>query len=151
VPGDDLADHAEPGLDVTELPVAVGGLVQVHEVHVDRRPRQRLVGLRVQVQQRLLQRVEAVDPHPGGRERVHPGDHADAVRVGVGREHRAVDARRVGEDRLPGELDGQDRPELLRDLLRLLRDLLQRLLAVEPLAAREEPHLPGHLELPCWP
>ena len=41
VPGDGLADHAEPGLHVPELPVAVGGLVEVHEVHVDRLPRQR--------------------------------------------------------------------------------------------------------------
>ena len=32
-----LARHPEPGLDVAELPVAVGGLVQVHEVHVDGR------------------------------------------------------------------------------------------------------------------
>ena len=38
VPGDGLAGHAEPGLDVAELAVAVRGLVEVHEVHVDRRP-----------------------------------------------------------------------------------------------------------------
>ncbi len=50
-----VADHGgagnpEPGEDVPELPVAVGGLVEVHEVHVDGVPRQGLVGLGVQMQ-----------------------------------------------------------------------------------------------------
>ena len=38
VSGDGLAGRPEPRLDVRELAVAVGGLVQVHEVHVDLRP-----------------------------------------------------------------------------------------------------------------
>ena len=54
-----LARDPEPGLDVAELPVAVGRLVEVHEVHVEVRPRQFDVGLRVQVEQRLAQQVEA--------------------------------------------------------------------------------------------
>ena len=35
-----LAGHTQPGLDVGELTVAVGRLVQVHEVHVDVGPGQ---------------------------------------------------------------------------------------------------------------
>ena len=78
VADDGLAGDPQPGLDEPELAVAVGGLVQVHEVHVDLGPRQIAVELRVQVEQRLGQRLEAGDPHPGRRERVHPGDDADA-------------------------------------------------------------------------
>jgi hypothetical protein len=58
VADDGLARDAEARLDVAELAVAVGGLVEVHEVEVDLGPRQLDVRLRVQVQQRLLQRVE---------------------------------------------------------------------------------------------
>ena len=94
VPGDGLAGHAQAGRDVAELAVAVRGLVEVHEVEVDGVPRQLDVGLRVQVQQRRAQRVEAGDPHLGRRERVHPGDHADDRVVGVGLERGAAD--RVG-------------------------------------------------------
>ena len=94
VADDRLARDAHAGLDVRELAVAVGGLVQVHEVHVDRRPRQRLVGLRVQVQQRLAERLEPADPHLRRRERVHPGDHADAAVVVAGVEAGPTDARR---------------------------------------------------------
>ncbi len=50
VAGDRLAGDPETGLDVAELPVAVGGLVEVHEVHVDGRPGQLAVELGVQVQ-----------------------------------------------------------------------------------------------------
>nr|BFE71292.1 hypothetical protein GCM10020092_045930 [Actinoplanes digitatis] len=65
VPRHGFAGHAHPGLYVAELPVAVRGLVEVHEVHVDGRPGQRLVQLGVQVQQRLAQRVQPGDPHLG--------------------------------------------------------------------------------------
>ncbi len=107
VAGHRLARHAEPGHDVGELAVAVGGLVEVHEVHVDRRPWQRLVGLGVQMEQRLAQLVEPVDPHLRRRERVHPRDHADAPIVGVGIEAGTADRRRAGEHRLPHERDLQ--------------------------------------------
>ena len=52
---DDLPRLAHPRADEAELAVAVGRLVQVHEVHVDRRPGQIAVELRVQVGQRLGQ------------------------------------------------------------------------------------------------
>jgi hypothetical protein len=85
----------------------VGGLVEVHEVHVDGRPRQRHAGLGVQVEQRLLQRVEAGDPHLGRRERVHPRDHAHALRGAVDVQHLAVDRPGVEQHRLPHDAHGQ--------------------------------------------
>src|SRR6201995_3454536 len=39
------------------------GWVRVKEVETDRRPRKRHIGLRVQVQQRLVQGAEPCDPH----------------------------------------------------------------------------------------
>ena len=71
------ARNSDSRLDVAEFPVAVCGLVQVHEVHVETGPGECFVGLRVKVQQRLAQRVEAPDPHLGRGERVHPGDDSD--------------------------------------------------------------------------
>ena len=49
----DLALEPQARDDEPELAVAVGRLVQVHEVHVDLRPGQLAVELRVQVRQRL--------------------------------------------------------------------------------------------------
>jgi hypothetical protein len=62
----DRAIHAQARADEPVLPVAVGRLVQVHEIHVDLVPRQLAVELRVQVRQRLLQAREPRDPHLGG-------------------------------------------------------------------------------------
>ncbi len=53
VADDHLALEAQAGGDEPELPVAVGGLVEVHEVHVDVGPRDLAVVLRVEVQERL--------------------------------------------------------------------------------------------------
>ena len=103
VAGDGLARHAQAGLDVPELAVAVGGLVQVHEVHVDGVPRQSDIGLRVQVKQRLLQRAQAGDPHLGRGEGVHPGDHADAGVLGVGLQADPPDSVGVDQHGLPGD------------------------------------------------
>jgi hypothetical protein len=142
VPRDGLAGHAEAGLDEPELPVAVRGLVEVHEVHVDLVPRQADVRLRVQVQQRRVQCVQAGDPHLRRRERVHPRDHPDgALHRGVATHAQDLLAR--GEHRLPDHPDGDLRRlvELAGDLARLPGDLVQRLLAVQPLAAGEEPDL----------
>jgi hypothetical protein len=128
---------------VGELAVTVRSLVEVHEVHVDLCVREVDVRLRVEVQHRLLQCAEAVDPHLGGRERVHPRDDADAPRVGVDLEHPAMDADRLGQHRLEdnGQRDVAAGVELLHDGGRLIGDLPQRVVAVERLAAGEEPDL----------
>jgi hypothetical protein len=143
VADDRLARHAETGLHVAELAVAVGGLVEVHEVEVDVGPGQRHVRLRVQVQQRLAQGVEAADPHLGRAERVHPGRDADDRVVEVRLEHGAADRVGVGQHGLPDEAHGHvgGGGQLVGDGTRLVGDLLQRLFAVEALAPGEEPHL----------
>jgi hypothetical protein len=143
VPRDGLARHAQTGLHEAELAVAVRRLVEVHEVHVDGLPRDVAVPLGVQVQERLLQRVETLDPHLRRGEGVHPPDQPDARVVGVRLEHDPSD--RVGrrEHRLPD--DGHGDPVVAvdhgRDLARLRRDLRERLVAVEGLAAGQEPDL----------
>ena len=91
VAGDDLPGQTHPGPDESVLPVAVGGLVQVHEVHVDL-----LVGdlpaiLGGQVAVGLLQQIKAVDPHLAGGEGVAPGDDAAALLVVVGVLHHLGD------------------------------------------------------------
>jgi hypothetical protein len=83
VANDDFARQTHAGVDEPGLAVAVGRLVEVHEVHVDRVPRQLGVELRVQVRERLLQDVEAADPHLRRREGVHPQDQARAIGVGI--------------------------------------------------------------------
>jgi hypothetical protein len=52
---DDLPVQPQPAHDEAVLAVAVGGLVQVHEVHVNRGPGQVAVELGVQVGQGLAQ------------------------------------------------------------------------------------------------
>ncbi len=143
VPDDGRARDPEARRDVRVLPVAVRRLVEVHEVEVDRVPRQLDVRLRVQVQERLAELVEARDPHLRGAERVHPRHDAQHAVVRVGVEHRAPDRVGVLEHGLPdhGRRDVRRRVEEARDLLRLLGDLPQRLLSVQVLAAGEEPDL----------
>ena len=49
-------------------------------------PRQFGIELRVQMHERLLQRVETANPHFRGRERVHPENEAGAIGIGIGLE-----------------------------------------------------------------
>ena len=81
---DHFAADAHSGADVAEFTVAVGGLVQVHEVHVHRVPRNFLVELSVEVEQGFLQLLQAMDPHLGRRECVHPCDDTDTLVIIVG-------------------------------------------------------------------
>ncbi len=80
VAGDDRPLQPQPGGHEPELPVAVGGLVEVHEVHVDRRPRDVAMVLGMEVEERLVQALQPGDPHLGRGERVHPHDQPDTGR-----------------------------------------------------------------------
>ena len=102
-----LARPAHAGRDVAELAVAVGALVQVHEVHVDLVPRNLAVVLRVEMQQRLLELLQPVNPHLGGREGVHPGHYADALVIGFGRLHDRLHLLRGVGRALVDHLHGQ--------------------------------------------
>ena len=141
VADDNLALDAEAGDDVTELTVAVGGLVQVHEVHVDGLPRDFLVVLGGQLQQRLGQHFEAANPHLGRGEGVAPGDDADDVRVGGSLDHELLDT--------VGGLQGGLEDDLGRNLAGVVQvvnhfsgvngDLTQGFLAVQVLRTNAEP------------
>ncbi len=141
VADDDLAITPQTRADEPELAIAVGALVEVHEVHVDVGPRDVPIELRVQVHEGLVQRGQAGDPHLGRRERVHPGDDADAVGGGVGLHADVMDGLRRGHDRLEDDLDrdllGTGKP--LRDLSGVLIHLLEGLGAIKVLASRHKP------------
>ena len=61
----DLAGLAETGADVTELTVAMCRLIEVHEIHVHSIPRNLLIVLGVEVQHRLVELLQAMNPHLG--------------------------------------------------------------------------------------
>ena len=73
--------------DVTELTVSVGTLVEVHKVHIHSLPRNLLVVLSVEMEERLAELLHSVYPHLCRRESVHPGDHTDAFLVCLCRTH----------------------------------------------------------------
>ena len=82
-----LTGNAHTGADMTELDVTVSTLVQVHEIHVDLIPGDLSVILCVEMEQRLLQCLQTLDPHLCGRESVHPSDDTHALRIVVGSLH----------------------------------------------------------------
>ena len=75
----DLVRDAQLGKDEAVLTVTVGCLVEVHEVHVDLIIGKLLICLCVQVQEGLSQLLQALDPHLGRGEGMHPCDDAYAV------------------------------------------------------------------------
>ena len=150
------ASQAQAREDVGVFAVTVRRLVQVHEVHVDAVPGDLDIGLGRQVQQGLAQDLEASDPHLGGAEGVHPGDDAEDAVVRAGLEHRTLDGVGVLQDGLPHDRRGKQVGfvEQANNLLGLLRNLRQRFLAVQVLAAGDEPDLTalvetGHDEISC--
>ena len=106
---DGLARHPQPRHDVGELAVAVRRLVEVHEVHVDGAVGQLGVVLGMQVQERLLQRLQAGDPHLGRAEGVHPADDADDAVVRGGLDAGAADAIGVEQRGLVDDLHRERR------------------------------------------
>ena len=136
----DLAVEPQARHDEPELPVAVGRLVQVHEVHVDLRPGQLAVELRVQVRQRLRQAALSPAIHIFAGEKVciqvMTPTHAGS-RVGFQADLR--DGLGPLERRLAHHANRQLVVEMRGDLAGVLGDLLQRLLTVQVLTAGQEP------------
>ena len=141
VADDHLAGEAQPCADEPEFTAAVGRLVRVHEIHVDGRPGNFAIELRMQVEERLLQQFEPGDPHLRGREGVHPGDEADAVGRRVGGENDVADLFRRRQHGFEDDPHWNLRRGVERgdDLLRMPRDLAEGFVAVEILAPRDEP------------
>ena len=57
----------------------MGRLVEIHEIHVNFRPGQVAIVLRVQMYKWLIEKTQTGDPHFCRGEGVHPGNQADAV------------------------------------------------------------------------
>ena len=145
VPDHDRAFEAKPCGEEPELAVTMGGLVQVHEVHVDGGPRDLVVELRVQVEERLLEATQAGDPHLGRRERVHPGDEPDACVARIRLLAQPPDLVREGQDGLDHHLDRDpgSSVERSRDRRGMLGDGRERLRTVEVLRSGDEPDFVG--------
>jgi hypothetical protein len=138
---DDLAVQPQPRVQETRLPVAVRRLVQVHEIHVDRRPRQIAVKLRVQVHEGFPQRRQSADPHFRRGKRVHPQHEAGARRVVIRVEAEGADFVGRLEHRLEDQLqrDALRAAEAGHDGLGIARHLRERFRTVKVLAAGHEP------------
>ena len=120
----------------------MGGLVQVHEVHVDLAPRQIPVELGVELQQGFLQLAEGRDPHLGGGEGVHPHHEPDAALVVIGIAGYRAYLVEGGAGGLEHYLDRQAGAlvELAGDGVGVIGHLLQGGGAIQVLAADQEPH-----------
>ncbi|MNM98970.1 hypothetical protein D3C81_1115180 [compost metagenome] len=142
-----VADHhcawqSQAGPHETELAPAVGGLVQVHEVHVDLAPGQIPVELGVELQQGFLQLTQGRDPHLGGGEGVHPHHEPNALLAVVGIASDAAYFIEGGAGGLEHYLDGQPGAlvELAGDGVGVIGHLFQGGGAIQVLAADQEPH-----------
>ena len=137
----DLAIQAQAGVQEPGLAIAVGGLVEVHEIHVDLAPRQIAIELRMQMAERLSQGRQTANPHFGGRERMHPEDQARALGRVIGFQTELADFVRRGEHGL--ENDFQRQPpravQFLHDFARVCGHLLQRHLTVKVLTPGDIP------------
>ncbi len=60
---DNLAIEPEPGVKEARLAIAVRGLVEVHEIHVNRGPGEIAIELGVEMEKGLAQRRQSADPH----------------------------------------------------------------------------------------
>ena len=133
------------------LPVAVGGLVQIHEVHVDLFVRNRLIILRGQVTPGLLQQIKAGEPHFGRGEGVAPGDDPGALLAVIGLFHDTGDfiARLGGH--LVDKRKRQGQAQLLCHLPGAGLDGFQNLGPVEKLTAYHKPEfIVFHTVPPCY-
>ena len=136
---DDLAGLAKARADEAMLAVAVRGLIEVHEIHVDLIVGNFAVVLGCKVQPRLLQKVETVDPHFRRRERVAPRHDAGAGIVIVCFLYDLRDlGAGFGRDLIPEGIR-KDGGQLLRHFLGAACNRCQNLLAVERLRADNEP------------
>ena len=145
VADDHPAGDAHPGEHMAELAPAVGGLVQVHEVHIDRLPGDVAVELGVQVADRFFQLVESADPHFRGRKGVHPADQPGAGGVAVGFEAGRADLVGGGHDGLEDDADGHVGVgvQSAGEGRGVGRHLLEGFGAVEVLAAGQKPEFGG--------
>ena len=106
---DYLSREPHAGSNKPILPVSMSRLVEIHETHVDGRPRQLFVKLGMQVQVRFVQGSQATDPHSGGREGVHPGNQADTVFRTIGIQAQLLNGLAACHHGLGNDLYGNQR------------------------------------------
>ena len=128
--------------DKAKFTAAVRGLIEVHKVHINAVPRQGGIELGMELQQRLVEDREAVDPHFRRREGVQPHHQPGALLVIVGIAADGGDLIRRGSQRLQRQFAGQFRfcVEGVNHLLGMMRHLLQGFRPVQVLAANNEPN-----------
>jgi hypothetical protein len=71
---DNFPLQAHAAANEAELPVAMGRLVEVHEIHVNLRPGQVAVILCMQVDERFAQSAQTGNPHFCRGKGMHPGN-----------------------------------------------------------------------------
>ena len=141
MPDDNFPPQAQATHHEAEFAVAVRGLVEIHEIHVDLGPGDIAIVLGVEVEERLLQRCQPGDPVFRGREGVHPGDDAGAIRACICFAAGAVDFFRGGEDGFVDDLqrDLGEAIEVGGDFPGMLANLFDGFGTIEMLAAGQEP------------
>ena len=102
-----LPVHAQTAGHKAGFTVTVSGLVQVHEVHVHGVVGDFFVVLGVQVQQRLVQLYQALDPHLGGGEGMGKDNHTGASVAVVDFFHHLGDFFGAGHHALVDDFAGQ--------------------------------------------
>ena len=142
VSDDCLAGLAQTGENMSIFAVAVGTLVQIHEVHIHCVVRNGLVVLCVEVEQRFLELLQTVYPHFGGRESVHPCDDADTVLIGVGSHHNVLNLMGVVGCTFIYNLHGQVAGVVksVDHLLGVTVNLFHGIASIEELCARYKPY-----------
>ena len=141
VANDHFATEPHARVDEPGLAITVRGLVEVHEVHVDRSPRQIAVELSMEVNKRFAQGVEPADPHLRRGKRVHPEDEARAVLRVVCFKTKRADLLRRFHDRLENNVERNPGRgvETSDDGPGVGGHLRERFRTVEMLAAGDEP------------
>ncbi len=141
VPDDDLPAEAHARVEEPGLAIAVRGLVEVHEVHVDLPPWEVAIELGVEMDERLPEHREAANPHLRRREGVHPEDEPCAIRIAVCFEAEAANLVGRRQERLERNVqrDAVRGVQGLCDRSGVGGDLLERAGAVKMLAAGDEP------------
>ena len=126
--------------DKAVFAVAVGCLVEVHEIHVDLIIGKLLVCLGVEMKKGLSEFLKALDPHFGGREGVHPGDDAYAVVVAHGSPdvtYADLGCLHSGEQ-LDADRSFQFFVQKINHLSAVFGDLLQTLFTIKVLASGDK-------------
>ena len=108
VPHNHLALDAHAGHDMAVLPVSMGRLVLIHEIHVNAVVGNLHIKLCMEMAQRLMVLLQAQNPGLGGRESMHPGDNARAFAVHIRLIEQAADHLVGKQGGLPDQLIGQD-------------------------------------------